>query len=123
MPPIDAAAFRRRLALALSAAALLVAAGCERIESSVKPEPNPLLQSAQGRMDLVQRCNAEAQARMPMARAWVFAAGRVTNVDTSGAAEYLGAVEVTSQANISQRFRYICHVQPDGRLDLQFLPG
>ena len=113
----------RRLSLAACASAglMLPTAGCETIHSTVSAEPNPLLQSAQGRMDLVQRCNAEAQARMPMAQSYVFAAGRVTNIDVSGAAEYLGGVEVTSQANISQRFRYICHVQPDGTLSLQFL--
>ena len=122
MSRTEAAAALRRGLLALTALGLaLGAAGCESMHSAVSAEPNPLLQSAQGRMDLVQRCNAEAQARMPMARSYLFAAGRVTNIDTSGAAEYLGAVEVTSQANISQRFRYVCHVQPDGRLDLQFL--
>jgi hypothetical protein len=84
-------------------------------------EPNPVLQTSQGRMDLVQRCNAEAQARLPMAQSYLFAAGHVTNIDNNGAAEYLGAVEVTSQANISQRFRFVCHVQPNGALDLQYL--
>jgi hypothetical protein len=107
---------------ALCAAVLALAiGGCERMNTAVSGEPNPLLQSAQGRMDLVQRCNAEAQARMPMALSYHFAAGRVTNIDTNGAAEYWGAVEVTSQVNIQQRFRYVCHVQPDGKLDLQFL--
>ncbi len=87
----------------------------------VGTEPNPLLQSREGRMEIVSRCQTHAQARWPTARTVNFAEGRLTNVDADGDAKYLGAIEVISQGGLAQRFRFVCQVQPDGAVDLRFL--
>jgi hypothetical protein len=88
---------------------------------SVKPEANPLLQSQEGRNEIVARCQNTAAERWPGAQYVSFAQGRLTSTGTDGNAEYLGAMEVTSQASISQRFRFVCQIQPDGSLDIRFL--
>ena len=90
-------------------------------QSVTGTEPNPLLQTQEGRLEIMQRCHTRAQARFPAARSVTFAQGHLTNTGTDGDAEYLGAIEVTSPAGQAQRFRFVCRIQPDGALDLRYI--
>ncbi len=104
----------RLLLLCLAAAGL---AACDTWHEATGDKPNPFLQSAEGRAQIIQRCNAKAAERWPDAGQIIFARGQLA----SDSADYVGAVEVVSQAGISQRFRFACQVQPDGAVSLQFL--
>jgi hypothetical protein len=106
------------IALALAACASMSKSANDAVS---QPEQNPLLQSLEGRNEIVTRCQNTAAERWPGAQYVSFAQGRLTSTGTDGNAEYLGAMEVTSTASISQRFRFVCQIQPDGSLDLRFL--
>ncbi|MBI1779208.1 MAG: hypothetical protein HYR63_28065 [Proteobacteria bacterium] len=134
IPSTSAAALAKRgLLLALLSAPLMACESARDAWRSVSStaeetwgslagtEPNLLLQSREGRVEIASRCQSKAQIRWPNAQSVRFADGHITNSGTDGDAEYLGAVEVVTPAGGLQRFRFVCTVQPDGVVGLRFL--
>ena len=105
-------------AFALGAAALGLIA-CQDVRSTVGSNPNPLLQSREGRREVISLCHDAVQERVANVDSLRFAAGQIINTDDYGDARYHGAVEGIA-AGYPRRYSFICTVQPSGALDIVF---
>lgn len=79
---------------------------------------NPLLQTAEGRREIVSLCHEAVQERIS-ADSVRFAQGMIVNTDDYGDARYHGAVEGNA-AGYLRRYSFICTVQASGTVDLFF---
>lgn len=105
-------------ALALGAAVLGLVA-CQDVRSMVGSNPNPLLQTREGRREIVSLCHDAVQERVANVDSLRFAVGNIINTDDFGDAHYHGAVEGMT-AGYARRYVFICTVQPSGALDVLF---
>jgi hypothetical protein len=105
-------------AFALGVAALGLVA-CQDVRSMVGSVPNPLLQTREGRREIVSLCHDAVRERMANADSLRFAAGQIINTDDFGDAHYHGAVEGLTGGQI-RRHSFICTVQPAGAIDVLF---
>ncbi|MBM3533312.1 MAG: hypothetical protein FJX60_09795 [Alphaproteobacteria bacterium] len=81
--------------------------------------PNPLLQSREGRREIVSLCHEAVQERVANVDNLRFAIGNIANTDDFGDARYHGAVEGMSGGH-PRRLAFICNVQPSGAVDVVF---
>lgn len=105
-------------ALALGVVALGLVA-CENVNAAVGSKPNPLLQSREGRREVVGICHDAVQERIANLDSLRFAVGEIVNTDDYGEARYHGAVEGVVQG-FPRRYSFICTVQPSGLFDVVF---
>lgn len=105
-------------ALALGVVALGLVA-CENAASTVGSKPNPLLQSREGRREIVGICHDAVQERVANVDSLRFAIGQITNTDNYGDARYHGSVEGVAQG-VPRRYSFICTVQPSGEYEVIF---
>lgn len=105
-------------ALALGVVALGLVA-CDNVNSTVGSRPNPLLQTREGRREIVGICHEAVQERVANVDSLRFAVGQIVNTDDFGDARYHGAVEGVVQG-YPRRYSFICTVQPSGVFDLVF---
>jgi hypothetical protein len=82
--------------------------------------PNPLLQSREGRREIVNLCHDAVKDRVADGHTGRFARGQITNSDDYGEARYMGALEVVSAAGVPRRFPFLCVVQPSGEMEVMF---
>jgi len=99
--------------------ALLGLAACQDVRSMVGSATNPLLQTREGRREIVSLCHEAVQDRVANADSLRFAVGQIINTDDFGDAHYHGAVEGMSAGN-ARRFAFICTVQPSGAVEVVF---
>jgi hypothetical protein len=95
--------------------ALLGLAACD----AVRPAGNPLLQSREGRREVVNLCHDAVQDRIANVDSLRFARGEIVNTDDFGEATYYGAVEGLASGN-ARRYSFMCRVQPSGLVDITF---
>ena len=97
-----------------SAGALLALglAGCTYFGSS----GNPMLQSREGRREVVNLCHEAVQDRFGNTDSLRFASGVFPVIDDP---TYWGAVEAHSAGDV-RRFQFICYVYPSGSVELTF---
>jgi hypothetical protein len=97
-----------------SAAAVLAfgLVGCTYFSSS----GNSLLQSREGRREVVSLCHEAVQDRLSNTDGLRFASGVFPSLDDP---IYYGAVEALAGGDL-RRFSFICHVQPSGAVELVF---
>ena len=105
-------------ALALGVVALGLVA-CENVNATVGSKPNSLLQTREGRLEIVGICHDAVQERVANVDSLRFAVGQIVNTDDYGDARYHGAVEGVVQG-YPRRYSFICTVQPSGLFDLTF---
>jgi len=108
--------FARAFALGVAVVGL---AACQDVRSAVGSGANPLLQSREGRREVVSLCHEAVQDRVANVDNLRFAIGQITNTDDFGDARYHGAVEGVSGGS-ARRFSFICTVQPAGVVDVVF---
>jgi hypothetical protein len=89
------------------------------MRSSVGYGANPLLQTREGRREIVSLCHDAVQDRVANVDSLRFAVGQIANTDDFGDARYHGAVEGVT-AGYPRRFSFICTVQPSGVVDVVF---
>jgi hypothetical protein len=112
-------------AFALGALALGLV-GCQNLQS-ISSEvrsvagmtPNPLLQTREGRREIVSLCHEAVNERVANVDSLRFAVGQIANTDDYGDARYHGAVEGLS-GGLTRRYSFICTVQPSGALEVVF---
>ena len=95
--------------------ALFGLAACD----AVRPTGNPLLQTREGRREVVSLCHDAVQERIANVDSLRFARGEIINSGEFGGATYYGAVEGVASGNV-RRYSFICGVQPSGALELVF---
>ncbi|MSP48813.1 MAG: hypothetical protein EXQ95_05745 [Alphaproteobacteria bacterium] len=109
-------------AFALGVAVVSVV-GCQDVRHDVRSaaglSPNPLLQTREGRREIVSLCHDAAQERVASVDSLRFAVGQIANTDDYGDARYHGAVEGVT-AGLPRRYAFICTVQPSGALEVVF---
>lgn len=109
-------------AFALGVAVLSLAA-CQDFRSEVRTsvgyQNNPLLQTREGRREVVSLCHDAVTERVANVDSLRFAQGQIVNEDDYGEARYHGAVEGVS-GGYARRYSFICTVQPAGAVDVIF---
>jgi hypothetical protein len=105
-------------AFALGVAAFGLVA-CQDARSMVGSNANPLLQTREGRREIVSLCHEAVVERTGNYDNHRFAVGNIINTDDSGDAIYHGAVEGLSGGH-ARRFAFICTVQPSGAIHVLF---
>ena len=109
-------------AFALGVAALGLVA-CQDFRSDVRTtvgyQANPLLQTREGRREVVSLCHDAVTERVANVDSLRFAQGQIVNADDYGEARYHGAVEGISGGH-ARRYSFICTVQPAGTVDVLF---
>lgn len=109
-------------AFALGVAALGLVA-CQDFRSDVRTavgyQANPLLQTREGRREVVSLCHDAVTERVANVDSLRFAQGQIVNADDYGEARYHGAVEGISGGH-ARRYAFICTVQPAGTVDVLF---
>lgn len=80
---------------------------------------NPLLQTREGRREIVTLCQDAVRERLAETDTARFARGQIVNEDDYGEARYHGAVESLA-GNASRRMQFICTVQPSGEVEVMF---
>ena len=108
--------FARAIALGVAAVGL---AACEDLRAAAGTTPHPLLQTREGRREIVSLCHDAVQERIANVDSLRFALGQIANTDDYGDAKYLGAVEGLTAGN-PRRYSFICTVQPSGELNVVF---
>lgn len=106
----------RAFALGIAAVGLVA---CENAASAVGSKPNPLLQTREGRREIVGICHDAVQERVANVDSLRFAVGQIINTDDYGDARYHGAVEGITQG-YTRRYSFICTVQPSGEFEVIF---
>jgi hypothetical protein len=96
---------------AAAAAFVLGLAGCQ-----IGSAGNPLLQSREGRREVVSLCHEAVQDRLSNTDGLRFASGVFPALDDP---TYWGAVEAHAGGDV-RRFSFICYVQPSGVVELTF---
>ena len=112
--------FARAVALGVAAFGLVA---CQDLISDARTavgyQPNPLLQTREGRREVVSLCHEAVTERVANVDSLRFALGQIVNTDDYGDARYHGAVEGVSAGN-PRRYSFICTVSAAGTVDLVF---
>ena len=80
---------------------------------------NPLLQTREGRREIVTLCQEAVREQVSESDSTRFARGQIVNEDDFGEARYHGAVEGLA-GNASRRMQFIGTVQPTGEVEVMF---
>lgn len=110
----------RALALGVAAFGLVACQDVRQdVLSTVGYQSNPLLQTREGRREVVSLCHEAVTERVANVDSLRFAQGQIVNNDGYGEARYHGAVEGMS-AGYARRYSFICNVQPSGVVEVLF---